>query len=93
MPNPLLRNDPYLTQYYGSVTSSVRQLYDSYFGWFQGDPTTLNLLPPMETARRDLTLKGGEAKVVPEARKALAANDYRWVADMLTEVIRVTPRI
>lgn len=86
---PHLRSDPYLTQYYGSVTSSVRQLYSNYFGWFQGDPTTLNLLPPMERAQRDLALKGGEAKVVEEARKALAAKDYRWVADMLTDVIRV----
>lgn len=88
---PHLRDDPYLTQFYGSVSSSVRQLYASYFGWFEGDPTTLNLLPPKDRAQRNLALMGGEAHVVAEAQKALAARDYRWVADMLTDVIRVNP--
>ena len=88
---PHLKDQPYLSEFYGSVTSAVRQLYRTYLGWFTGDPTSLDPLPPVERARRYVKVMGGRERVLEEARSALEAEDYRWAADVLTHVIRANP--
>ena len=85
---PHLRDQPWLGEFYGAVKHAVRQIYVSYFGWFTGDPTTLDPVPSVERAKRYVALMGGRQHVVNEAQRALKAKDYRWVADILTGVIR-----
>ena len=36
---PRLRDHPWLGEFYGSVTQTVRQIYASTFGWFAITPT------------------------------------------------------
>ncbi|MCC3263832.1 hypothetical protein LLE87_37300, partial [Paenibacillus polymyxa] len=38
--------------YYGSVSNNVKATYVSYHGWFDGNPATLNELPPVEAAKK-----------------------------------------
>lgn len=37
--------------YYGSVSNNVKATYVYYLGWFDGNPATLNELPPVEAAK------------------------------------------
>ncbi len=38
--------------YYGSVSHDVKATYVLYLGWFDGNPATLDELPPEEGAKK-----------------------------------------
>ena len=42
--------------YYGSVSNNVKATYVYYLGWFDGNPATLNELPPVEAAKKYVEL-------------------------------------
>lgn len=88
---PHLAAHPWVTEFYGTVKHSVRNVYGGYLGWFQGDPTTLDPAPPVERARRYVAQMAGRDAVVAAARKADAAGEHQWCAELLTWVIRATP--
>ncbi len=79
---------PYLRQYYGSVKHSVRQIYQGYLGWFDGDPVELDPIPRVDAARRRIALMGGRDKVLAESRRALQSMDAQWAAELATDLIR-----
>lgn len=80
---------PYLREYYGTVKHAVRQIYNGYLGWFDGDPTTLDPTPPVEKAERTVAMMGGRDKVIAAAKQAINQQDYQWAAELLTPVIRI----
>ncbi|MGH2588594.1 MAG: alkyl sulfatase dimerization domain-containing protein [Dehalococcoidia bacterium] len=88
---PRLRVHPWLGEFYGTVRQTVRQIYHGYFGWFEGDPTVLNPLPRRERAARYVSAMGGRDAVVATATQAYADRDFRWVAEVLTHVLRLDP--
>ena len=88
---PHLAAHPWVTEFYGTVKHSVRNVYGGYLGWFQGDPTTLDPAPPVERARRYVAQMGGRDAVVAAARKAAGAGEQQWCAELLTWVIRADP--
>ncbi|ETO36087.1 hypothetical protein RFI_00972 [Reticulomyxa filosa] len=47
-----LRNHPYLCEYYGTVEWSIRGIFESYLGWFSGDPSHLFPLNNIQKGRR-----------------------------------------
>lgn len=47
---------PWLRQYYGTVKHSVRQIYQGYLRWFDGDPVELDPIPRVESAKRHVAL-------------------------------------
>jgi len=59
----------YLGEFYGTVAWSVRSIYNGYVGWFDGNPTNLNKLPPEEHSLKMLDLIGGEEKIIAEIKK------------------------
>lgn len=85
---PHLANHPWLGEFYGTVKHSVRQIYQGYLGWFNGDPTTLDPIPRVEQAKRYVELMGGRDTVVKAAKTAADKGDYQWAAELLTHVIR-----
>ena len=89
LPPHLDAEKPWGRQYYGSVKHSVRNIYDGYLGWFQGDPVTLDGTPPRERARRFVALMGGRDKVLAEAQKAYDANDHAFAAELATMLVRI----
>ena len=91
LPPHLANAKPYLREYYGSVSHSVRQIYHGYLGWFQGDPVALDPVPRVESARRHIALMGGRDAVYAHARKAYADGDYQWAAELATYLIRTDP--
>jgi alkyl sulfatase BDS1-like metallo-beta-lactamase superfamily hydrolase len=88
---PRLREHPWLGEFYGSVKQIVRQVYANAFGWFEGDPTFLDPLPRRERAGRYVAAMGGRDAVLDNARQAQADGDFRWVAEILTYVLRLDP--
>lgn len=86
---PHLSVHPWVQEFYGTVKHSVRNVYVGYLGWFTGDPTTLDPVPPVERARRYVEQMGGRDAVVEAARAAFERGDEQWSAELLTHVVRV----
>ena len=77
----------YLREYYGNVEWAVRSIFNGHLGWFDGNPTNLFSLPPVERARRMATLAGGKGVMLKRARQALAAGDHQWAAELADHLI------
>lgn len=88
---PLLRDHPWLGEFYGAVTQTVRQIYANTFGWFEGDPTFIDPLPRRERSERYVAAMGGRDAVIATAARAHADGDVRWTAEILTHLLRVDP--
>lgn len=89
LPSHLAGYTPYLREYYGTVKHSVRQIYNGYLGWFQGDPVDLDPIPPKAKAERLIALMGGHDKVLLAAGEAYLKGDYQWAAELASYAIRV----
>ena len=89
LPPHLAGYTPYLREYYGTVKHSVRQIYNGYLGWFQGDPVDLDPLPAADKAQRLVTLMGGREKVLLAAGEAYLSGDYQWAAELASYTIRI----
>lgn len=81
-----LKDLPYTIEYYGQVDWSVRAIYSNNLGWFDGRAEELYKLPRKEQADRETEMMGGPAKLLAEAKKALAQNDARWAASLLARI-------
>lgn len=84
---------PYLGEFYGTVQWSVRSIYNGYVGWFDGNPTNLNKLPPKEYAVKMLDLIGGEEKVIEEIKKSLENQEAQWAIELCDILIGVDREI
>jgi len=73
--------------YYGTMRHNSRAVYQRYMGWYDANPTSLNILPKEQTAARYVGLMGGAKKVRKAAAKAMAAGDYRWAAELLDQAV------
>ncbi|MBT8079533.1 MAG: MBL fold metallo-hydrolase [Gammaproteobacteria bacterium] len=89
LPPHLASVKPYLREYYGTVEHSVRQIYQGYLGWFQGDPVALDPVPRIESARRHVALMGGRDAVMQHAHDAHTDGDFQWAAELATYLIRI----
>lgn len=77
-----LRNLPYLGEHYGTVAWSVRGIFAGYAGWFDGNPTNLNPLPPAEEAQNMLRMMGGAEKVLAEIKQTIQTQQYQWALQL-----------
>jgi alkyl sulfatase BDS1-like metallo-beta-lactamase superfamily hydrolase len=89
--NPALDSNLSSRGYYGTVRHNARAIYQHYVGWFDGVPAHLDPLPPTEAAPRYVALMGGADKVVSAAQLAYDKGEYRWVAELLTQVVFAEP--
>ena len=100
---PHLAQHAWLGEYYGTVKHSVRQVFTGLLGWFDGDPATLDPLPPAARARRWVQLAGGREAVLAQLQaceaRALAADtepaaaldEHRWIAELAGQLLRIDP--
>src|SRR3546814_8809814 len=56
--------------YYGSLYHDVAATYVLYLGWFDGNPATLNQLPPAEASRKYVEVMGGADAVLAKAQES-----------------------
>jgi alkyl sulfatase BDS1-like metallo-beta-lactamase superfamily hydrolase len=77
--------------YYGSIYHNVRATYTLYLGWFDGNPSRLHPLSPVQAARKYVEYMGGAEAVMARARKDFADGRYRWVAQVMNQVVFAEP--
>lgn len=53
--------------YYGSVSHTVKAIYQRYLGFFDGNPANLNPHPPVEAAHRYVAYMGGAEAILERA--------------------------
>ena len=82
-----LANKPYLREYYGRVDFAVRAYFVGTMGWFDGNPTSLSPMSPIDEAERFIKLAGGPDKVKNEVNKARSKGDYQWALQLIDRLI------
>jgi alkyl sulfatase BDS1-like metallo-beta-lactamase superfamily hydrolase len=76
--------------YYGSV-SHVKATYVLYLGWFDGNPATLDELPPEEAAKKFVDYMGGADAILQKAKEDYNQGNYRWVAQVTSKIVFADP--
>jgi alkyl sulfatase BDS1-like metallo-beta-lactamase superfamily hydrolase len=78
-------------------------VFSGLLGWFDGDPATLDPLPPQARAQRWVALAGGREAVqnelaasaaralTPGASHASALDEHRWIAELAGQLLRIDP--
>jgi alkyl sulfatase BDS1-like metallo-beta-lactamase superfamily hydrolase len=89
---PRLAQLPYLKEYYGYIPFCVRSIYQSYVGWFDGDPTNLQPLSRKEFGGDILRLAGSTEKVLEYAAKAQKEARHRTVLELCDLVLASDPQ-
>ena len=77
--------------YYGSIYHDVAATYVLYLGWFDGNPSTLHELPPVEASKKYVEFMGGADAVMEKARQSFEKGEYRWVAEVMNHVVFADP--
>ncbi|MBL0898037.1 MAG: MBL fold metallo-hydrolase [Reyranella sp.] len=77
--------------YYGSVNHNVKAVYQRYLSWYDGNPCNLHPLPPTPAARKFVEYMGGAAEVIQRARADFGKGEFRWVAQVMKEVVYAEP--
>jgi len=77
-----LAGKPYLQETSGSIPWTVRGIYADYLGWFDGNPTNLFPLSPVEESLQMAKLSGGKEALLTAARDALTEGDYQWASQL-----------
>ena len=80
-----------LRGYYGSLNHNVKATYVKYLGWFDGNPATLHVLPPVEASKKYVEYMGGADAVLKKAKEAYDKGEYRWVAEVVNHVVFADP--
>jgi alkyl sulfatase BDS1-like metallo-beta-lactamase superfamily hydrolase len=77
--------------YYGTLSHNTKAIYQRYMGWYDGNPSDLDNLPPEAAAKRYVEYMGGEAAVLKRAKADLDKGEYRWVAEVCKHVVFANP--
>jgi alkyl sulfatase BDS1-like metallo-beta-lactamase superfamily hydrolase len=88
---PGLEKDWSLRGYYGTLSQDAKAVYQRYVGWYDGNPANLNRLPRVEEAKKYLDYMGGPDAVLAKARDDFKAGNYRWVADIMNQLVFADP--
>jgi alkyl sulfatase BDS1-like metallo-beta-lactamase superfamily hydrolase len=86
-----LEREWYNRGYYGSLNHNVKSVYAFYLGWFDGNPSTLHQLPPTQASKKYIEYMGGPDTVLEKAKKDYAVGQYRWVAQVLKDLVYAYP--
>jgi len=88
---PGLENEWSARGYYGTLSHNAKAVYQKYLGWYDGNPATLNPLPPAENAKKYIEYMGGAAAVMRRAHDDFKAGNFRWVAQVADQVVFADP--
>ena len=89
---PAIANQWFNKGYYGTYRHNSKAIYQYYLGWYDAVPANLNPHPPEVRAAKLVAAMGGAGKVLAEAKKAMAAGDYRWSSDLLNSLVFADPK-
>jgi alkyl sulfatase BDS1-like metallo-beta-lactamase superfamily hydrolase len=69
------------------MSHNSKAVYQRYMGWYDGNPSHLDALPPEDAGRRYVEAMGGAAAVLERARAAHDAGEYRWAAQLADHLV------
>ena len=78
--------------YYGFVSHDVKATYVFYLGWFDGNPATLDELPPEQAAKKFVEYMGGADAIMQKAKADYQQGNYRWVAQVTSKIVFADPQ-
>ena len=81
----------YTHGYYGTLNHNIKAIYQRYIGWYDGNPANLHALPPEPAAAKFVEYMGGADAVIERAREDYAQGEYRWVAQVMSQVVFADP--
>ncbi len=89
---PLSLNREWSTHsFYGSLKHNIKAIYQRYLGYYDGNPANLDALAPVEAAKKSVEYMGGAAAVLEKARGDYARAEYRWVAQVASQLVFADP--
>jgi alkyl sulfatase BDS1-like metallo-beta-lactamase superfamily hydrolase len=88
---PDLARDWSVRGYYGTVSHNAKAVYQRYLSWYDGNPANLNPLPAAEAATKTIAYMGGGEAVLARARADFARGEYRWVAQVASQLVFAEP--
>ena len=86
---PHLAAHPFLQEYYGKTEWSVKNIFNGYLGFFDGNPTNLHPLPPLEKARKMADLAGGADRLFEQCTRALENREFQWALELSDYLLRL----
>lgn len=81
----------YARGYYGTLSFNTRAVYQRYLGFYDGNPSNLDPLPPVEAGKRYVQAMGGADKVLAQMHAAMEQGDYRWAAQLGNHLVFAEP--
>ena len=88
---PELANKPHCREYYGHLKTNIRAVYQRYLGFYDGHPTSLDQLGPVDAGKRYVDLAGGMDAIVAKAKSAYEKDDLQWCGELLRHAIYADP--
>ena len=73
--------------HYGTLRHNSRAVCQRYMGWYNGNPSNLNNLPPEMVGPKYVEFMGGEAALLKKARASFDQGEYRWVAEVMKHAV------
>ncbi len=86
-----LSKAPYLQEFYGSVSWSLRSLFSGNLGWFSGDSTDLNPLSKNEQAQLMADIAGGEKNLDSQAMIFYEKQEYQKALELTGHLLYLKP--
>jgi len=83
-----ISNHEYHRPLRGSVEQNVRNIYNGYMGWFEGDPTEFARPDHIERAELYVDALGGRDNIYKIAEKAVKEGNFGWAMDITTWAVR-----
>lgn len=77
--------------YYGSVKHNIKAVWNFYLGYFDGNPSRLDPLPPTDAGPKFVEYMGGADAVIEKAQADFDEGNYRWVAQVLDKLVMAEP--
>jgi alkyl sulfatase BDS1-like metallo-beta-lactamase superfamily hydrolase len=77
--------------FYGQLKNNVRAVYLRYLGYFDGNPATLEALPPVPAAKKAIEYMGGAEAALRRAHADYSRGEYRWVAQVGSQLVFADP--
>lgn len=88
---PSLEKEFSVRGYYGALSHNAKAVYQHYLGWYDGNPASLNPLPPVEAGKRYVEFMGGADAMLEKAHSYYKRGEFRWVVEVLNHLIFAEP--
>jgi linear primary-alkylsulfatase len=82
---------PYLQEFYGKVSWSLRSLFTGNLGWFSGDSADLSPISRSENDEMLKDLSGGFDNLMDKTKDYAAKGDYQTVLQLSGSMMRLRP--